>query len=74
LSGAQPGRVECRSEHTYAQQPIALWWQGQRLAVTALLVERRIPEGRAFRVKTDSGQVFELVYIETNDEWSIQEV
>ena len=64
-------QVECRSEVAYAQRPTALYWQGQRLIVSHVLASWRVPEGMRFRVHTEDGQVFELVYDEVNDTWLV---
>ena len=63
--------VECHSGYAYAERPVALAWQGQRLAVAAVLERRRTPEGVSFRVRTSDEQVFELHYDELHDQWSI---
>ena len=64
-------RVECYSGHTYAQEPRAFVWQGQRFAVKAVEGYWRTPEGPAFRVRVQSEQVFELRYCEGEDRWSL---
>lgn len=66
-----PDRVECHSGYTYAQRPTALWWEGTRLEVEAVQAEWRTPEGKGFRVQSVTGQIFELVYDSSKDEWSI---
>lgn len=63
--------VECRSESAYAEHPIALYWEGQRLPVVEVLATWRIPEGLRFRVCTEGSQVFELDYDEANDVWKV---
>lgn len=63
--------VECRSDFEYAQQPLAFYWQGQRLQVSQILAAWRTPQGKRFYVSTDDGQRFELVYDEANDQWTI---
>jgi len=63
--------VECRSEVAYAERPVALHWQGQRLPVSEVLATWRIPGGMRFRVCTEGGQVFELDYDEADDEWRV---
>jgi len=65
--------VECYSGVEYAERPTALWWEGQRLEVEAVEAAWRTPEGKRFRVRTRDGQVFELVYFELHDEWSIHQ-
>lgn len=63
--------VECRSEFVYAQQPVALTWQGRRLAVAAILAQARTPTGRRFHVRAGQSQGFRLDYHEADDEWQI---
>ncbi len=65
--------VECHSGFAYAEKPVALTWEGQRLEITGILGEWRLPGGRRFRVKTSGGQIFELSYEELNDEWHIHQ-
>ncbi|MEE9513048.1 MAG: hypothetical protein V3V46_03135 [Anaerolineales bacterium] len=63
--------VECLSSHTYAERPIALWWEGERLNIVEIVARWRIPGGRRFRVQAENNQVFELCYIELQDEWQV---
>jgi hypothetical protein len=63
--------VECHSGYTYAEKPIALQWEQQRLEISDILAEWRIPGGHCFRVKTRDNQTFELFYGELYDEWRI---
>jgi len=64
--------VECLSGSGYADKPLALTWEGQRLEVQEVLSEWRTPEAKYFRVRTSSGQVFELGYTEATETWQIQ--
>jgi hypothetical protein len=64
--------VECRSEVEYAEKPVALTWDGQRLEVQAILARWRTPQGKHFRVSTTDGRIFELAYQTAVDEWHIQ--
>ena len=64
-------QVECRSEHTYAQQPVAVWWQGQRLAVEALESEWLTPRGRAFRLRCAQNLCFVAAYDQAEDRWEV---
>jgi hypothetical protein len=64
-------RVECHSGYTYAERPIALHWQGERLEIEQVEERWRIPGGLRFRVKVTDGRVFELFYGELYDEWRI---
>lgn len=64
--------VECRSEHEYAERPIALTWEGQRNPISQILSRWRTPGEKHFRVRTAKGEVFELTYVEVSDEWQIK--
>lgn len=63
--------VECHSGHTYAERPIALKWEGERLQIAEVEAQWRIPGGRKFRVRTEDDRCFELFYGELFDEWRI---
>ena len=63
--------VECHSDYTYAERPVALTWDGQRLEIVKILAQRRTPDEKRFRVRTSDGQEFELSYHETVNEWQI---
>lgn len=69
----QPPLVECYSGYTYAERPIAVRWEGRRLAIEAIEARWRIPGGQGFRVCTEDGQVFELFYGELDGEWSVHQ-
>jgi hypothetical protein len=63
--------VECHSDYTYAERPIALTWDGRRLEIVKILAQRRTPDEKRFRVRTSDEQEFELSYREAVDEWRI---
>ena len=65
--------VECQSSFEYADRPVALRWNDQRLEIKNILNRWKTPEGRCFRVETTSEEVFELTYIEMNNEWRIHQ-
>lgn len=66
--------VECYSGIAYAERPIAIHWQGERLEVAEIEARWRIPGGRRFRVRTADNRLFELFYGELYDEWRIHEL
>lgn len=66
------GAVECHSGYTYGERPVAFEWQGSRLRVVEVEAAWRLPDGRAFRLRTEDGQVFELSYSEPEDVWHIR--
>jgi hypothetical protein len=63
--------VECRSGFAYAERPIALTWDRQRLEVESILASWRTPGERRFRVRTRDLRTFELAWREADDEWQI---
>jgi len=44
-------QVECYSGHTYAQEPRAFTWHGERYEVERIIKRWRTPEGPSFRVQ-----------------------
>ena len=64
--------VECHSGFAYADRPVALTWEGQRLEITRILAEWRTPQENHFRVRTSDDREFELAYNQTLDEWQIK--
>jgi hypothetical protein len=66
------GQVECHSGHTYAQEPRAVIWHDRRYPVAAVAVRWRTPQGPVFWVETETGERFELQYIEGTGTWCIQ--
>jgi len=66
--------VECHSGYEYAERPVAVHWQEQRLEVADILDTWRIPGGKCFRVRTTDQRVFELFYGELYAEWRINEI
>jgi hypothetical protein len=68
-------RVECRSNSTYAERPLAFYWQGQRLEVERILARWRTPTANCFRVLVRGNPgTFELQYDEITDAWRIEPV
>ena len=56
------------SGHTYAQRPVAFSWEGQNYQVETVMAESMTPEGKIFLVRTTSGEAFELVYQEDEND------
>ena len=75
VGSEQPGKlVECRSDYQYAQRPVALYWQGERLEVVKLEGEWRTPGGQRFKVRVGDGRVFTLEYDEAEDGWQVNPI
>jgi hypothetical protein len=66
--------VECHSGYAYAERPVALRWEDERLEISEILDRWRIPGVLCFRVSVLDGRVFELFYGKLNDEWRITQV
>ncbi|HET6845410.1 MAG TPA: hypothetical protein VFH29_01165 [Anaerolineales bacterium] len=64
--------VECRSDSEYAERPLALTWQGQRMEIAEIVATWRGPGEKGFRIKTAAGAAFDLAYREITDEWLVQ--
>ncbi len=71
-SSAIIGQVQCHSGYDYAQRPIAIYPEGERLKVERVEGEWKTPDGKFFRVLTAGDQVFELLYNVVEDKWFIQ--
>lgn len=63
--------VECHSGYTYAERPMAVYWDGSRHEIDEILSRWRTPEGPAFQVRTTDGEVLSLLYQEQLDQWVI---
>ncbi len=70
-AGRERHLVECHSGYAYAERPVALRWEGQRLEIERVEAEWRAPGGKQFRVRTRDGRSFELFYEEILEEWRI---
>jgi len=66
--------VECRSDSTFAERPLALTWDGNRYEIAEIVSRWRGPAEKGFRVKTTDGQAFDLTYRELPDEWVVQPI
>jgi hypothetical protein len=67
-------QVECHSGYRYAERPLALWWEEQRLEISEVETQWRSPGGQSFRVSVQDGRRFELFYGEHDDEWRINPI
>lgn len=74
MSDSKRDPVECRSDSSFAERPLSLIWQGQRLEIAEVLARWRGPVDKGFRVQTADKQVFELTYRELSNEWEIKPI
>jgi len=63
--------VICYSGAFYAQHPVAFFAEGQRLEVSGVETEWASPSQRGFKVRTEDGRRFKLIYNETEDQWQV---
>jgi len=61
--------VECYSGTRYAERPVALTWNGERLSIEAIERAWQTPDGLAFIIQITDGRRFELIYSSPNDQW-----
>ena len=66
---SQVVNVECYSGTSFAERPVALTWNGERLSVESVERAWQTPDGLAFIVKITDGRRFELIYSAPNDQW-----
>ncbi len=66
--------VECHSGFTYAERPVSLIWNNQRLEVDSILATWLAPGERHFKVRTRDQAIFELIYQDEKDEWQIKPI
>jgi hypothetical protein len=64
-------RVVCRSDSAYPERPTALYYDGRRLDIAAIIARWRTPDERHFRVQVVGGDCFTLVYNQDQDCWRI---
>jgi hypothetical protein len=73
---SDPIQVECYSGYTYAQEPRAFTWHGQRYEVERVIKRWRTPQGPGFRVevgrpKSHPPRLVDLHYLELQDQWTL---
>ncbi len=56
-----------------AVRPRALVWEGRRYLVAEVLFQSRSADGKYFRVRAEDGQLFDLFYSISTDEWQIRQ-
>ncbi|NPV09180.1 MAG: hypothetical protein HPY83_14635 [Anaerolineae bacterium] len=65
--------VSCRSEYTYAQEPLRIQWSdGRQEDVARVLGRSIVPQGRRFVVSA-GGRRVELLYREAEGLWLARE-
>lgn len=70
----QPVEVHCKSEYTYAQEPVDFIRDGKKVIVKAIYKQWRSQLGPVFEVVVFNGEFFRLIYLEEEDCWQGQQV
>ena len=71
MMGTESASVGCYSGSTYAERPVAVHWQGERLVVEQVRCSWRTPNGPGFDVLVADGRRFRLSYDESCDSWQV---
>lgn len=71
MMGTEGASVECYSGAAYAERPVAVHWQGERLAVEQVLRSWRTPMGIGFDVIVHGGHTLVLDYCTADDLWTV---
>ena len=66
-------KVQCYSGRTYAERPVSFIWQNVVYVLQEIEEEWREPDGKYFRVRAETGEVFDLHYNGQEDELSLKE-
>lgn len=76
---AEPIQVRCYAGHKAEELPRSFIWRGQEFHVQEVLSSRREEKAKRrwgrkiiFRVKVDTGRVFEISYHEQADKWLME--
>jgi hypothetical protein len=64
--------VGCLSGGKYADRPVYILWDGERLPVAAVLDRTRHPDGERFDIAVEDGRRFHLAYSSRRDIWRIE--
>ncbi|WP_273090663.1 hypothetical protein [Thermoflexus sp.] len=64
-------RVRCYAGSTYPERPEAFEWEGAEKQVARILQRWRTPEAIGFRVRTEDGMIFDLIYDLRWDQWTV---
>ncbi len=67
-------KVNCYSEHTYAESPRSFKWEGMEYEVEEIEGAWVEPGERRFQVRTKDNKMFKLCYNEIEKQWSLVEV
>jgi hypothetical protein len=65
--------VECYSGSRFAERPLAVHWQGERLEIWQVVRSWRTPDGLGFDVVVEADLRLILMLDETTDCWSATE-
>jgi len=67
-------KVHCYSGHSYAEEPRSFLWEGVEYEVEKIEKVWREPGKKHFKVRTKDSRLFQLVYNEIENQWSLIEL
>jgi hypothetical protein len=72
LTGEEPdtARVEAYCGYMAPERPRAFVWRGRRHTVERILRRWKTPHAMGFRVRTDDGLHFEVMYLVATETWT----
>jgi hypothetical protein len=68
------GIVQCTSGFRYAEKPVSFQFAEQTHQVTRILSESKSEEGYRFLVLTGQDEIFQLLYDEYQEQWSVRPI
>ena len=69
-----PDKVECRSDTSFAGEPVALFIHNRREPVLQVLATWRTPQVISYRVMAANMKIYDCSYSEADDNWTIIEI
>ena len=72
ILGMPSDLVECYSGQTFAERPLALYWEGERFEIKEILSRWRTPGNMRFIVRIEDGRIFHLAYNDIEDLWCVE--
>ena len=66
--------VECHSSYSSCDHPSAIWWQGKRHLVKAIIAEWRTPVEKHYRLFVDEKLFLKAIYNDKENIWKVERI
>jgi len=66
--------VECHSGYSSCDHPCAIWWQGQRHLVKAIIAEWRTPFEKHYRLLVAEDLFLKAILNEKENIWKVERI